>query len=117
MSSSVRASMAWCRLQAKLALQGCRAVWLPISCPAATTSFQTRRGWKEVVAAGHEIGNHTARHPCSANFAWSRHHAIEALTLDDMAGEIADANAWIADVLGVEPRTFAYPCGHTFVGR
>ena len=25
-----------------------------------------RRGWQELVAAGHEIGNHTARHPCSA---------------------------------------------------
>ena len=76
-----------------------------------------RRGWTEVVAAGHEIGNHTARHPCSANFPWSRHHAIEDLTLEDMAREIADANSWIADVLGVESRTFAYPCGHTFVGR
>ena len=50
-----------------------------------------RRGWTEVVAAGHEIGNHTARHPCSANFPWSRHHAIEDLTLEDMAREIADA--------------------------
>ncbi len=76
-----------------------------------------RRGWLKVVAAGHEIGNHTARHPCSANFSWSRHHAIEDLDLDDMADEISDANVWIAETLGVEPRSFAYPCGHTFVGR
>ncbi len=76
-----------------------------------------RRGWAEVVAAGHEIGNHTARHPCSANFDWSRQHAIEDLTLDDMAREIAEADTWIAQTLGVEPRCFAYPCGHTGVGR
>ncbi|MGZ4693417.1 MAG: polysaccharide deacetylase family protein, partial [Acidimicrobiales bacterium] len=76
-----------------------------------------RRGWLELVAAGQEIGNHTARHPCSANFSWSRHHAIEDLSLEDIAVEISDANAWIAETLGVEARAFAYPCGHTFVGR
>ncbi len=76
-----------------------------------------RPGWQELVAAGHEIGNHTARHPCSANFSWSRHHAIEDLNLADMAREITDADAWVAAVLGVECRSFAYPCGHTFVGR
>jgi hypothetical protein len=74
-------------------------------------------GWTEVVAAGHEIGNHTARHPCSANFAYSRHHAIEDLTLADIETEITDADRWISDHLGVTPRVFAYPCGHTFVGR
>jgi peptidoglycan-N-acetylglucosamine deacetylase len=74
-------------------------------------------GWRDAVSAGHEIGNHTARHPCSANFVWTRRHAIEDLDLSDMAAEIADADAWIARTLGVEPRTFAYPCGHTFVGR
>jgi peptidoglycan/xylan/chitin deacetylase (PgdA/CDA1 family) len=76
-----------------------------------------RRSWHEVVDGGHEIGNHTARHPCSANFGWSRHHAVEELDLDDMAHEIEEASAWISVTLGVEARSFAYPCGHTFVGR
>ena len=78
---------------------------------------RVRRGWQEAIAAGHEVGNHTARHPCSANFSWSRHHAIEDLDLDGIAAEIADGNAFIAETLGVEPQSFAYPCGHTFVGR
>ena len=78
---------------------------------------QAARGWRDVVAAGHEIGNHTLLHPCSANFSWSRHHAIEDLTLDGIASEITNANGWIREHLGVEPRVFAYPCGHTFVGR
>ena len=76
-----------------------------------------RRGWQEVVASGHEIGNHTTHHPCSANFSWTRHHTIEDLTLDDIDAEMSEANIWIAEHLGVEPRSFAYPCGHTFVGR
>ena len=78
---------------------------------------QARRGWEDVVAAGHEIGNHTARHPCSGNFSWTRHHAIEDLTLEDMDTEITEADRWIRDTLGTEARVFAYPCGHTFVGR
>ncbi len=78
---------------------------------------QNRRAWRDVVAAGHEIGNHTARHPCSANFDWTRHHAIEDLTIEDMAAEISDADIRIAESLGVKTRTFAYPCGHTAVGR
>src|SRR6266498_1260878 len=32
-------------------------------------------GWKKAVASGHEIGNHTMRHPCTANFVWSRKNA------------------------------------------
>ena len=71
-----------------------------------------------MVAAGHEIGNHTNLHPCSANHEWVRDgQAIEDLTLDDLACDIAEADRWIGEVLGVHPRTFAYPCGQTWVGR
>jgi peptidoglycan-N-acetylglucosamine deacetylase len=76
-----------------------------------------RQGWTDVVAGGNEIGNHTARHPCSANFSWSRHHTLEDLDLASMEIEISDADRWIIENLGVEPRVFAYPCGLTFVGR
>jgi peptidoglycan/xylan/chitin deacetylase (PgdA/CDA1 family) len=69
------------------------------------------------VAAGHEIGNHTIRHPCSANFCWSRDNALEDYTLADMEADILAANDRIKELLGVVPRTFAYPCGQTFVGR
>lgn len=73
--------------------------------------------WREVVAAGHEIGNHTADHPCSANFAWSRGRPLEDLSLTDLAREFDEAQRRIEDTLGVTPRVFAYPCGQTFVGR
>jgi len=73
--------------------------------------------WREATAAGHEIGNHTARHPCSGNFAWSRGRALEEYTLDAFRDEIDDADRRIHDLLGLRPTVFAYPCGHTFVGR
>ncbi len=67
--------------------------------------------------AGHEIGNHTLHHPCSANFPWSREHALEDYCLDRMEAELLAANEAIEGICGVRPRTFAYPCGQTFVGR
>lgn len=74
-------------------------------------------GWKNAVASGHEIGNHSLRHPCSGNFAWSRDKALEHYSPQQMDAELAAANKRINELLGVTPKVFAYPCGHTFVGR
>lgn len=74
-------------------------------------------GWKQAVAAGHEIGNHSLTHSCSGNFPFSRQKALEEHSLQRMREELVTANARIAELLGVTPRTFAYPCGQTFVGR
>ena len=74
-------------------------------------------GWRKAVANGHEIGNHTLSHPCSGNFLFARHNALEDYTLERIETEILNANAEVDRLLGVVPRTFAYPCGHSFVGR
>ncbi len=73
--------------------------------------------WQRAATAGHEIGNHTVSHPCSGNFPWARLNALEDFTLDRMDHELREANAAIAAVTGAAPKTFAYPCGQTFVGR
>ena len=73
--------------------------------------------WKEAVAAGHEIGNHSMRHPCTGNFPWSRDKALEDYTLSEMASELDQASTEIERLLGVRPVSFAYPCGQTYVGR
>ncbi len=73
--------------------------------------------WKRVVASGHEIGNHSQLHPCSGNFAWTREKALENYTLDRMEKELVQTNADIKALLGVEPTSFAYPCGQTYVGK
>lgn len=74
-------------------------------------------GWKEAVASGQEIGNHTLFHPCSGNFAWSREHALEDYTTDKIRNELEETNSQIQKLLGVKPQVFAYPCGSTFIGR
>lgn len=74
-------------------------------------------GWKRAAAAGHEIGNHSLTHSCSGNFPFSRQKALEDHSIARMREELVEANRRITAMLGVTPRTFAYPCGQTFVGR
>jgi len=74
-------------------------------------------GWKRAAANGHEIGNHTVHHPCTGNFAFAAGEALEDYTLGRMAREMDSASGLIHSLLGVQPRSFAYPCGQTFVGR
>lgn len=73
-------------------------------------------GWKKAVTSGHEMANHSITHPCSGNFTWSRHKALENYTLDRMREELLAANAQIQDLLGVSPTVYAYPCGQMYVG-
>lgn len=74
-------------------------------------------GWKEAVANGHEIGNHSLNHPCTGNFPWARNKALENYTIEQMREELVEANKQIRNLLGVDCKVFAYPCGQTFVGR
>ena len=76
-------------------------------------------GWRQAVAGGHEIGNHTVGHPCTGNFAWVRYDGVvlESYDLERMRAEIVQANDEIEEMLGVRPVSFAYPCGQTYVGR
>ncbi len=73
--------------------------------------------WQQAVKDGHEMGNHTLVHPCSGNFEWSRDKALENYNLAAMRRELSTANEEIKTMLGVEPVSFAYSCGQTFVGK
>jgi peptidoglycan/xylan/chitin deacetylase (PgdA/CDA1 family) len=78
---------------------------------------QRLEGWKQAVLDGHEIANHTLTHPCTGNYPFSRNNALENYDLQKMAQEIDGANDQTQKLLGVKPKTFAYPCGQKFVGR
>jgi len=73
--------------------------------------------WREAMRNGHEIGGHSLRHACSGNFWFSRQNPLEEYTLERMEEELVESNAIIERAIGAPPRTFAYPCGQTFVGR
>jgi peptidoglycan/xylan/chitin deacetylase (PgdA/CDA1 family) len=74
-------------------------------------------GWLLAFEKGHEIGNHTLTHPCTGNYAFSRHNALENYTLEKMAAELDAASELIRSLIKQAPQSFAYPCGQTFVGR
>lgn len=73
-------------------------------------------GWKAAVKSGHEIGNHSLTHPCTGNFGWSRKNALEDYSLDRMRYELQECNRQIKELLQVDSKVFAYPCGQKFVG-
>jgi peptidoglycan/xylan/chitin deacetylase (PgdA/CDA1 family) len=78
---------------------------------------QRLAAWEKAVTDGHDIGNHSVFHPCSGNFAWSRDHALENYSLEEMSRELDSASNIIIKMLGVKPVSFAFPCGQTFIGR
>lgn len=72
-------------------------------------------GWKEMAKLGHEIGNHSTAHACTANYRFTR--PLEDYTLEEMARDIDNATGEIEATVGIRPRQFAYPCGQKFIGR
>lgn len=74
-------------------------------------------GWKKAVKTGHDIGNHSLVHPCTGNFSWARSRALEDYSLLSMKGELDSASIVIKQILGIEPVSFAYPCGQKFTGK
>lgn len=75
--------------------------------------------WKKVIDEGHEIGNHSMRHPCSLNFTFvgDTENALENYTIKKMSDELVVSNISINNLLGINPLSFAYPCGQNFIGR
>jgi beta-glucosidase len=78
---------------------------------------QRLEAWGKAVTNGHDIGNHSLLHPCTGNFVWSKDKALEDYTLQDMNIELDSASKLIKKMLGIQPVSFAFPCGQTFVGR
>ena len=65
--------------------------------------------WVAVAGKGHEIGDHTVHHPCR----------LKSYSADSFAAEeIAPMERFLDENFGARrPRTYAYPCGFTGLGR
>jgi peptidoglycan/xylan/chitin deacetylase (PgdA/CDA1 family) len=74
--------------------------------------------WQGAAASGHEIGNHTARHPCSCNFRFHPSFCLEKLSLEDMAATIDQAEVLLDELFPGQKgrRSFCYPCYQSYVG-
>ena len=74
--------------------------------------------WQAVAQSGHEIGNHSLTHTCSANFGFCKDGGLEAMTLEAIEADILAAQERLELVAPDQQQwTFAYPCYQSFVGR
>ncbi|HRK31225.1 MAG TPA: polysaccharide deacetylase family protein [Tepidisphaeraceae bacterium] len=91
--------------------------YVPTRTPPPANCWSTRVGeWRSAAERGHEVGNHSQYHPCSA--AWAKpNFKLEAYSLARMEQELAAANTELRAGTGIDtPRSYAYPCSQDFVG-
>lgn len=71
--------------------------------------------WRTAAAGGHELGNHTLFHPCSASLPdreWVEpQHDLDHITVAEMRERILLANSMLHAIDGQAERTFTAPCG------
>jgi len=71
--------------------------------------------WRDAAAAGHEIGNHTCKHPCSTSMG--RPNGLESMTLEELEADILLAERRLRTVMPEQwARSFCYPCYYHHVG-
>ena len=73
--------------------------------------------WRAAAAAGHELGNHTIFHACSASsFPADPRYTSEAYTPASMLKEIEQQNVLLAALDGKPRHGMATPCGQSLAG-
>jgi peptidoglycan/xylan/chitin deacetylase (PgdA/CDA1 family) len=93
---------------------GLRATFYPQL--TGETWERNREAWRNVAAAGHEIGNHSLSHICSGNFAGRK--GLEDTALEEIEADILAAQDRLAAFLPEQREwTFCYPCAQSYVGR
>lgn len=78
--------------------------------------------WRELAAAGHELGNHTVFHPCRQAepepYPWlDERYDLAGYTLDQLRAELEVANLALYLLDGQTERTYGNTCGDTTIGR
>jgi peptidoglycan/xylan/chitin deacetylase (PgdA/CDA1 family) len=77
--------------------------------------FDRMDEWRMLAAKGHELGNHTIYHPCSAaqpDRDWVRpHNNMDQRTVEQMRDEVRVANTFLKAIDGRRERTLTPPCG------
>ena len=77
--------------------------------------------WRKAARSGHELGNHTFFHPCSAagpNRTWVLpQNDLDKRSLVQMQGEVTTANTFLNAIDGRTERTYTPPCLDANVGE
>ena len=90
--------------------------YLTLSSPTVKTRLAE---WRAAAAKGHELGNHTIYHPCSAslpNREWvASYYDIDNYAVAEIVHEAEVANSFLHAIDGKTERTFTPPCNDTVV--
>lgn len=84
----------------------------------ASPTVQSRlHEWRAAAEQGHELGNHTIYHPCSAALPdrdWvASYYNIDDYVINEIVHEINVANTFLHAIDGRTERTLTVPCGDT----
>jgi peptidoglycan/xylan/chitin deacetylase (PgdA/CDA1 family) len=83
---------------------------------ASPVLYERLEEWRALAKQGHELGNHTIYHPCSASQPgndWVRpHNDMDKRTIEQMQQEVFVANSFLKAIDGTSERTMTPPCGH-----
>lgn len=90
--------------------------------PGNSSSLNERLiAWKSIAVNGHELGNHTAFHPCAGKSKgrdWVKpDYDLDNYTVTRIVDEIRLSNTLLEALDGKKMRTFAYTCGDKVVGN
>ena len=73
--------------------------------------------WRAAARAGHELGNHSLFHQCTASKPgreWvTPQHALETISAAQMQEQVRLASTMLQAIDGARTRTFTVPCGDT----
>jgi len=71
--------------------------------------------WRAAAGQGHELGNHTLFHQCSASLPgreWVKpYHDLDQISVDELREHIELANTMLYSIDGRSERTLTAPCG------
>lgn len=91
--------------------------YLPINSPTLPGRLAE---WRAAAAAGHELGNHSLFHACSASPPgrdWVLpHHDLDHQRPAEVQEQVIAANTWLQALDGKTRRTFTPPCFDTRAG-
>lgn len=91
--------------------------YVPGGAPVLTSRLPE---WRAAAKNGHELGNHSIFHQCSASKPGREwvppHNDLDKMTADQMAAQVAVANNILYMIDGKNERTYTAPCGDLEAG-
>lgn len=91
--------------------------YLTLANPSVSKRMQE---WRKAAQQGHELGNHTLFHQCSASMpdrAWVKpENDLDKTSVDQLKEQILVANTMLQAIDGKHERTFTVPCGDRKAG-